>query len=63
VADVAGLVLVDGTQERQVQRYGTLDGTYPAKLREYYDSVLSKLPAGPEAAEIREGCDSLSCLE
>lgn len=52
--DVAGLVLVDGTHEQQVQRYGTLDRTYPAKFREYYDSVLSKLPAGPEAAEIRE---------
>lgn len=52
--DVAGLVLVDGTHEQQVQPYGQLDRTYPAAFRAYYDSVLAQLPAGPEAAEIRE---------
>ncbi|HZE08807.1 MAG TPA: alpha/beta hydrolase family protein [Gemmatimonadaceae bacterium] len=53
-SEVAGIVLVDGTHERQVQRYGSLDSTYPRKFSEYYDSVLRALPAGPEAAEIRE---------
>jgi pimeloyl-ACP methyl ester carboxylesterase len=52
--DVAGLVLVDGTHEQQVQRYGMIDSTYPRAFRMYYDSVLGHLPAGPEAAEIRE---------
>lgn len=53
-ADVAGLVLVDGTHEQQVQRFGQLDSTYPAAFRAYFDSVLAGLPAGPQAAEIRE---------
>jgi len=52
--DVSGLVLVDGTHEQQVQRFGTLDSTYPAAFRAYFDSVLAQLPPGPEAAEIRE---------
>jgi pimeloyl-ACP methyl ester carboxylesterase len=50
-ADVAGIVLVDGTHEQQVQRFGTIDSTYPRQFRAYYDSVLAP---GPEAAEIRE---------
>jgi pimeloyl-ACP methyl ester carboxylesterase len=53
-ADVAGLVLVDGTHERQVQRFGEIDSTYPVAFRAYFDSVLAQLPPGPEAAEIRE---------
>lgn len=53
-ADVAGLVLVDGTHEQQVQRFGTIDSTYPRKFREYFDSVLAQLKPGPEAAETRE---------
>jgi pimeloyl-ACP methyl ester carboxylesterase len=53
-SDVAGLVLVDGTHEQQVKRYGMLDSTYPRKFREYYDSVLAHKAPGPEAAEIRE---------
>ena len=53
-ADVAGLVLVDGTHEQQVQRFGTIDPNYPGQFRQFYDSVLARLPAGPEAAEIRE---------
>jgi pimeloyl-ACP methyl ester carboxylesterase len=53
-SDVAGLVLVDGAHEQQVQRFGALDSTYPAAFRAYFDSVLAQLPPGPEAAEIRE---------
>lgn len=53
-SDVAGLVLVDGTHEQQVKRYGTLDNTYPRKFRQYFDSVLAHKAPGPEAAEIRE---------
>jgi pimeloyl-ACP methyl ester carboxylesterase len=53
-ADVAGLVLVDGTHEQQVKRWGEIDGTYPGAFRAYYDSLLRTLPPGPEAAEIRE---------
>jgi pimeloyl-ACP methyl ester carboxylesterase len=52
--EVAGIVLVDGTHEQQVQRFGTIDSTYPRKFRQYYDSVLRTLPPGPEVAEIRE---------
>jgi pimeloyl-ACP methyl ester carboxylesterase len=53
-ADVAGLVLVDATHERQVQAWGRIDSTYPAAFRAYYDSLLATLPPGPEVAEIRE---------
>jgi len=53
-SDVEGLVLVDGSHEQQVQRWGTIDSTYPAAFRTYYDSVLNQLPPGPEASEIRE---------
>jgi pimeloyl-ACP methyl ester carboxylesterase len=53
-ADVVGLVLVDGTHEQQVQRFGTLDPAYPRQFQVYFDSVLASMPAGPAAAEIRE---------
>jgi pimeloyl-ACP methyl ester carboxylesterase len=53
-SDVAGLVIVDGTHEQQVRRYGQLDSTYPAAFRAYYDSILTTLAPSPEAAEIRE---------
>lgn len=53
-SDVAGLVLVDGTHERQVRQFGKLDARYPGQFRAYFDSVLRTLPAGPRAAEIRE---------
>jgi pimeloyl-ACP methyl ester carboxylesterase len=53
-ADVVGLVLVDGTHEQQVQRFGTLDPSYPRAFQAYYDSVLARMPAGPASAEIRE---------
>jgi hypothetical protein len=53
-SDVAGLVIVDGTHERQVQRYGEIDSTYPAAFRAYFDSLLGTLPPSPQAAEIRE---------
>jgi pimeloyl-ACP methyl ester carboxylesterase len=52
--DVVGLVLVDGTHEQQVQRYGTLDASYPRAFQAYFDSVLARMPAGPAAAETRE---------
>lgn len=52
--DVAGLVLVDASHERQVKEWGRIDSTYPGAFRVYYDSVLKTLPGGPEAAEIRE---------
>jgi pimeloyl-ACP methyl ester carboxylesterase len=53
-SDVAGLVLVDGTHEQQVKRFGGADSTYPAAFRAYYDSVLAGMPVGPQAAELRE---------
>jgi len=53
-ADVAGLVIVEGVHEQQVQRYGALDGSYPAAFRASFDEQLRKLPAGAEADEIRE---------
>jgi pimeloyl-ACP methyl ester carboxylesterase len=53
-SDVAGLVLVDGTHEQQVKRFGAVDSTYPAAFRAYYDSVLAGMPVGPQAAELRE---------
>lgn len=53
-AEVAGIVLVDGTHEQQVQRYGAIDANYPRQFRVYFDSVLATLPPGAEAAEIRE---------
>lgn len=52
--DVAGLVLVDGTHEQQVRRFGMLDSAYPREFRQYFDSVLAALPPGAEAAETRE---------
>jgi pimeloyl-ACP methyl ester carboxylesterase len=53
-SEVAGLVLVDGTHEQQVQRYGLLDSRYPAQFRESFESRLASLSPGPEASEIRE---------
>ena len=52
--EVAGIVLVDGTHEQQVQRFGTVDSAYPREFRVFYDSVLKHLAPGAEAAEIRE---------
>ena len=52
--EVAGLVLVEGTHEQQVKRWGVIDTSYPAAFRRFYDSVLKTMPAGPEAAEVRE---------
>jgi pimeloyl-ACP methyl ester carboxylesterase len=52
--EVAGLVLVDGTHEQQVKRFGTVDSNYPRQFRQYFDSVLAHKTAGAEAAEIRE---------
>lgn len=52
--DVAGLVLVDGTHEQQVARWGALDRTYPGAFRAFFDSVLATLKPGTEADETRE---------
>jgi pimeloyl-ACP methyl ester carboxylesterase len=53
-SEVAGLVLVDGTHEQQVRRFGTVDPNYPRQFQQFFDSVLARLPPGPEAAETRE---------
>ena len=52
--EVAGLVIVDGTHEQQVERWGTIDSTYPGAFRAYFDSVLATMPRGARAAETRE---------
>jgi pimeloyl-ACP methyl ester carboxylesterase len=53
-AEVAGLVLVEGVHEQQVQRFGGLDPTYPAAFRSSFEDRLRALGPGPEANEIRE---------
>ena len=53
-ADVAGIVLVEGVHEQQVQRYGALDGSYPAAFRASFEEQLRKLPPGAEVDEIKE---------
>lgn len=53
-AEVAGLVLVDGSHEQQVKRWGMLDSTYPGAFRAFFDSLLGTRRPGAEAAEIRE---------
>lgn len=53
-SDVAGIVLVDGTHEQQVRRFGALDPTYPRAFRVFFDSLLRTMPDGPAAAETRE---------
>jgi pimeloyl-ACP methyl ester carboxylesterase len=52
--EVAGMVLVDATHEQQVRRWGAIDSTYPAAFRRYFDSVLTTLKPGADAAETRE---------
>ena len=52
--EVAGIVLVDGTHEQQVARWGQVDSTYPRAFRVYFDSVLAGLPPGAVANETRE---------
>ena len=51
---MAGLVLVDGTHEQQVRRFGTLDPNYPRQFQQAFDSVLARLQPGAQAAETRE---------
>lgn len=54
-SEVAGLVIVDGTHEQQVRRWGMIDSTYPGAFRIFFDSVLKALPpASAEAGETRE---------
>ena len=53
--EIAGLVIVDGTHEQQVKRWGMIDSTYPAAFRAFFDSVLKTLPPdGADAGETRE---------
>ena len=52
--DVSGLVLVDGTHEAQVKRWGMIDSTYPGAFRHFFDSLLTTLKPGAEQAETRE---------
>ena len=51
---VAGLVIVEGTHEQQVKRWGMIDSTYPAAFRVFFDSVLRTMPPGAAAGETRE---------
>ena len=51
---MAGLVLVDGSHEQQVQRWGKLDPTYPAAFRAYMETQLQTAKPGAEADEVRE---------
>jgi pimeloyl-ACP methyl ester carboxylesterase len=54
-SEVAGLVIVEGTHEQQVKRWGIVDSTYPNTFRVFFDSVLRTLPPnGAEAGETRE---------
>jgi pimeloyl-ACP methyl ester carboxylesterase len=50
-SDVAGLVLVDGTHEQQVRRWGVLDSTYPGAFRSFFDSLAKTLPPGAQRGE------------
>jgi pimeloyl-ACP methyl ester carboxylesterase len=52
--EIAGLVIVEGTHEQQVKRYGMIDSSYPAAFRVFFDSVLRTLPPGAQAGETRE---------
>lgn len=52
--EVAGLVIVEGTHEQQVKRWGMIDSSYPAAFRAFFDSVLQTKPPGAETGEIRE---------
>lgn len=51
--DVAGLVIVDGSHEQQVQRWGKVDRKYPAEFRSFFEDKLRTLK-GAEAQETRE---------
>jgi len=53
-AEVGGLVIVDGTHEQQVQRWGKLDGTYPNTFRTFFEDKLKTMKPGAEADETRE---------
>ena len=51
--EVAGLVIVDGSHEQQVQRWGRLDPKYPSAFAAYFDTLLPQ-KSGAEAEELRE---------
>lgn len=52
--EVAGLVLVDGTHEQQVKRWGELDPRYPGQFKAYFDSAIATMKPGAERDETRE---------
>src|SRR5205085_9280592 len=47
-SEIAGLVIVEGTHEQQVKRWGLVDPNYPAEFRAFFDSVLRTVPPGPQ---------------
>ena len=55
-SEVAGIVLVDGTHEQQVQRFGTLDSTYPRKFR-----PILRLGSAQNATGRGSGGDKRDC--
>jgi len=52
--EVGGLVLVDGTHEQQVKRWGQIDPKYPEQFRSYFDSLTNTMKPGAELDETRE---------
>jgi len=52
--EVGGLVLVDGTHEQQVKRWGQIDPKYPEQFRSYFDSLTKTMKPGAELDETRE---------
>jgi hypothetical protein len=52
--DVAGLVIVEGTHEQQVKRWGMIDSTYPPAFEHFFDSVMARMPPGTPLGETRE---------
>ena len=52
-AEIGGLVIVDGSHEQQVLRYGKLDSKYPGQFRGFFEERLKSLK-GAEADETRE---------
>jgi pimeloyl-ACP methyl ester carboxylesterase len=53
-SEVGGLVIVDGTHEQQVRRWGKLDETYPDAFRKFFEDKLKTMKPGAEMDETRE---------
>ena len=53
-AEVAGMVIVDGSHEQQVQRWGMLDSTYPAAFRTLFEAQAKSATNPADASETRE---------